>query len=76
MMICCCSLAGTKACENCSRKINEMGTGQVTISNYPNHKWTFIPYVNINTNTGWICPRCKKVNAPTKTECDCKEDND
>ena len=22
---------------------------------------------------GWICPRCKKVNAPFVTECDCKE---
>lgn len=22
--------------------------------------------------TGWICPRCGKVHAPTVTECDCQ----
>ena len=24
---------------------------------------------------GWICPRCKKVNAPFTPSCDCKENN-
>jgi hypothetical protein len=24
-----------------------------------------------NVNIGWICPRCKKVNAPFVTNCDC-----
>ncbi len=24
---------------------------------------------------GWICPRCKKVNAPFIPSCDCKENN-
>ena len=22
-------------------------------------------------NTGWICPRCKSINAPFVTKCDC-----
>jgi hypothetical protein len=25
-------------------------------------------------NEGWMCPRCKKVNAPGVEKCDCKED--
>jgi hypothetical protein len=24
-----------------------------------------------NINTGWICPRCNRVNAPFFTNCDC-----
>lgn len=27
-------------------------------------------------NTGWICPRCDKVNAPDIKSCDCKKDGD
>ena len=26
-------------------------------------------------NEGWICPRCKKVNAPDVKSCDCENDN-
>ena len=25
-------------------------------------------------NTGWLCPRCKKVNAPHVRQCDCEPD--
>ena len=25
-------------------------------------------------NEGWICPRCKKVNAPDVKQCDCKQE--
>lgn len=24
-------------------------------------------------NTGWICPRCRKVNAPDVKQCDCSD---
>jgi hypothetical protein len=27
-------------------------------------------------NEGWICSRCKKVNAPDVKQCDCKQEND
>lgn len=25
----------------------------------------------MQTNTGWICPRCDRVNAPTERQCGC-----
>ena len=28
-----------------------------------------------NSQYGWICPRCDKVNAPWKSECDCNKND-
>ncbi len=29
----------------------------------------------IGNNTGWICPRCNKVNAPSVQQCSCSPSN-
>lgn len=29
------------------------------------------PVFYINASQGWECPRCRKINAPTVTQCNC-----
>jgi hypothetical protein len=40
-----------------------------------NYDWSYPTYHyywnNYPMNTGWICPRCNKVNAPHVSQCDC-----
>lgn len=64
MAVCCCSLAGTKTCIGCH--------------NNPNYeqviKYYSPVYIAPIGPNGWICPRCGRVNAPSITQCNCKEE--
>ena len=45
------------------------------------YKFTPLPHIKLPTGEelaqhGWICPRCEKVNAPARLECDCKPEGE
>ena len=45
-------------------KVGESTTGTSTSTTYTVNSKPLIEY-------GWVCPRCSKVNAPWKSQCDC-----
>lgn len=51
-----------------SNRKNEFCDGSCTyqMKDYPLSK------INTETQKGWECPRCHAINAPFKTQCDCK----
>jgi hypothetical protein len=65
MLICNCSLAGTAACQDCSRWKEEMRGWRDKEKYEPQ---TTIPKT---LETGWICPRCGTVLAPFMPFCVC-----
>lgn len=61
-MICCCTLAGSGACDSCRRSKESTYYYDYELLNpYPQQKY------------GWICPVCGRGNAPHVTRCTCND---
>lgn len=58
---------GGYTCGSCGQFVTH-GTTHICPGNYPVYPYNPQP---APTNYGWICPKCGRVNAPTKQTCDC-----
>lgn len=80
MLVCFCSLAGTPACYSCSRYLEEMREQRKHLPPwnpyYPQPIVPTWPWPNRGEFTGWTCPKCGRVNAPSVTTCPCFESNE
>lgn len=65
MKVCCCSLAGTKACENCT---------SMPIPGWAVFKDPVIVKHEYRTMShGWVCPLCGRANSPQLLSCPCTD---
>lgn len=57
----------------CSQCGNELNSGDMhgTICNtcYDKTNISTVPFMFVNTNYGWICPKCGRVFGPSQLEC-------
>lgn len=51
-------------------QVGDSTTGTSTSTNYT---WKYYP--DYNSEKGWECPRCKRINAPWVRQCDCNGNN-
>ncbi len=74
MKVCHCTLAGTAACIRCpnnsKRDFYPTWDQETGVPGYP-----FIP-IPVSIPTGWVCPICRRVNAPFVLACPCEHDKE
>lgn len=51
----------------------QVGDSTAGTSTSTTHTWRYYP--EYNSEKGWECPRCGRINAPWKSQCDCAGNN-